>query len=238
MKTRMIPLCLLGFVLLAGCIRTSETPSGQTPLATPELVTPAPDPMMTLAQFATETALAEIGSPIPTETPPPFVAESFVTATWAPGDLGYGQIFGFVTDALTGAPLQFVTVICEQFSYSLEKCNARVTTDENGYYVFENVKFSEGNEFFLFFAASGYQPQIAQLQRVTTTNWQVSVALFTAYPIASDTPTPATLESIVTPMAVCTPPLCAIGTSEAYTCPSGECPGGCGVTCATYTPTP
>ena len=36
----------------------------------------------------------------------------------------------------------------------------------------------------------------------------------------------------------CTPPVCAIGTSETYHCPGGDCPGGCGTTCATYTPTP
>jgi hypothetical protein len=36
---------------------------------------------------------------------------------------------------------------------------------------------------------------------------------------------------------MCTPPACAIGTSEVYYC-SGECPGGCGTTCATFTPGP
>jgi hypothetical protein len=44
------------------------------------------------------------------------------------------------------------------------------------------------------------------------------------------TPTPEFL-----PM--CTPPLCAIGTSEVYYC-SATCPNGCGTTCATYTPAP
>ncbi len=38
-------------------------------------------------------------------------------------------------------------------------------------------------------------------------------------------------------MVVCTPPPCAIGTRETYYCP-GVCSGGCGTTCATYTPTP
>jgi len=51
-------------------------------------------------------------------------------------------------------------------------------------------------------------------------------------PTATPTNTP-----IITYMMVCTPPLCAIGTDEAYFCP-GNCPGGCGTTCATYTPTP
>ena len=35
---------------------------------------------------------------------------------------------------------------------------------------------------------------------------------------------------------VCTAPLCAIGTNEVHYCPV-SCPGGCGTTCATYTPT-
>jgi peptidoglycan hydrolase-like protein with peptidoglycan-binding domain len=33
---------------------------------------------------------------------------------------------------------------------------------------------------------------------------------------------------------MCTPPLCREG--EAYYCPSGDCPGGCGTGCATRTP--
>jgi poly-gamma-glutamate capsule biosynthesis protein CapA/YwtB (metallophosphatase superfamily) len=46
-----------------------------------------------------------------------------------------------------------------------------------------------------------------------------------------------TLTPTATFMAVCTPPRCAIGTTETYYCP-GVCPAGCGTTCATYTPTP
>ena len=37
-----------------------------------------------------------------------------------------------------------------------------------------------------------------------------------------------------TPAPVCTPPLCQ--ENESYYCPD-ECPGGCGTTCATHTPT-
>ncbi|MCB8986609.1 MAG: hypothetical protein H6661_02530 [Ardenticatenaceae bacterium] len=36
-----------------------------------------------------------------------------------------------------------------------------------------------------------------------------------------------------TPMLMCTPPACAA--NETYFC-SGDCPGGCGTTCATVTP--
>lgn len=48
----------------------------------------------------------------------------------------------------------------------------------------------------------------------------------------SETPLPG-----MTYLPMCTPPLCAIGTSEAYFCAS-SCPNGCGTTCATYTPSP
>jgi hypothetical protein len=50
--------------------------------------------------------------------------------------------------------------------------------------------------------------------------------------LATDTPT-------YTPQfyPMCTPPLCAIGTSEVYYC-SETCPNGCGTVCATFTPTP
>lgn len=36
------------------------------------------------------------------------------------------------------------------------------------------------------------------------------------------------------PAVMCTPPPCQTG--EAFFCPSGDCPGGCGTTCATHTP--
>jgi len=50
---------------------------------------------------------------------------------------------------------------------------------------------------------------------------------------ATATPIP-TATSLDTTQALCTPPPCAA--NEAYFC-TGECPGGCGTTCATYTPT-
>lgn len=50
----------------------------------------------------------------------------------------------------------------------------------------------------------------------------------TPTPPVSATPAPPT------PIIQCTPPLCAPG--EAYFCASGNCPGGCGTGCATFTP--
>lgn len=53
----------------------------------------------------------------------------------------------------------------------------------------------------------------------------------------AETPQPPTEQtsSAALPVIQCTPPPCAIGVNEVYFCP-GECPGGCGTTCATYTP--
>ena len=64
--------------------------------------------------------------------------------------------------------------------------------------------------------------------------WTPGIATTASSPIAERTSTAITSELISTPMIMCTPPLCAIGTSEVYYCRS-ECPGGCGTICATYT---
>ena len=55
----------------------------------------------------------------------------------------------------------------------------------------------------------------------------------TPTPTLTQTPTLPT----VTYYPMCTPPLCAIGTSEVYYC-AETCPNGCGTTCATFTPPP
>ena len=58
----------------------------------------------------------------------------------------------------------------------------------------------------------------------------------TAEPATAEVPptaVPPTEPATVTPMIMCTPPLCAA--NEVYYCP-GDCPGGCGTGCATLTP--
>jgi hypothetical protein len=62
----------------------------------------------------------------------------------------------------------------------------------------------------------------------------------TKAPFATRTTRPSdTIRPSDTPtyMPMCTPPLCAIGTSEVYYC-RDTCPNGCGTVCATYTPSP
>ena len=52
---------------------------------------------------------------------------------------------------------------------------------------------------------------------------------------AEPTPTASTGQPIAgeTPILMCTPPAC--GPGETHTCPSGDCPGGCGTVCAAPT---
>ena len=54
-------------------------------------------------------------------------------------------------------------------------------------------------------------------------------------PTPTLSPSPSRSPSL-TPMIMCTPPLC--WSDEAYTCGKTSCPGGCGTVCATKTPDP
>ena len=80
-------------------------------------------------------------------------------------------------------------------------------------------------------------PSLTPTFTSTTTNTLTFTPTFTRTftPTETSTPTP-TPTPIPTFMVECTPPPCAISTRETYYCP-GACPGGCGITCATYMPT-
>jgi hypothetical protein len=69
-------------------------------------------------------------------------------------------------------------------------------------------------------------PLTSTLLTTSTTPVLSTVEVLSASPIPSTTPTW---------QPVCTPPPCAA--NESYFC-TGECPGGCGTTCATHTPSP
>jgi carboxypeptidase family protein len=77
-----------------------------------------------------------------------------------PGDLGFGKIFGKVTDSVTGAPIAGANVKCEHFSYTSreeDRCNRSTTTDENGNFLFEDVFFHDTDTITLTVDAPGYQ---------------------------------------------------------------------------------
>jgi hypothetical protein len=174
------------------------------------------------------------------------------------GDLGWGDIQGKVTDSITHLPIVGAKITCQHFSVtSTAPCNASVLTGLDGKYIFPNVYFVDGDYFQLKVQAPGYIDQTVYVNTVRTPNPVVNVSLAviaTATPqIVCTQPACGPYEALVcdqgnciggcgfvcvTPVAICTPPLCAIGTNEVYTCSGTACPAGCGTTCATYTPAP
>jgi hypothetical protein len=181
-----------------------------------------------------------------------------VTSTFIAGDLGWGTIHGKVTDAITGAPIVGAKVTCWHYSYtSPALCNTSIITDKDGEFVFTDIYFHDTDHMQVKVESAGYITQTIDVNFFTIP-WLI--ADFSLVPaISSESPQkmctqPACgpYESLfcpqgncadgcgyvcATPAAICTPPLCAIGTSEVYYC-DGVCPGGCGTTCATFTPAP
>lgn len=200
-----------------------------------------PTPTRTFTSAATPTL----------ETPTP-------TATFLVGDLGWGQIYGKVTDATTGQPLAGATVTCSHFSYtSPATCNASTVSAQDGTYIFLDIFFHDTDRVRLEVRFQGYVTQTIDFDFFASPGLKSDFALVpgmdTEPPfIACTAPACGPYQSLfcpggdciggcglvcATPAAICTPPLCAIGTNEVYYC-SGTCPGGCGTTCATYTPAP
>lgn len=203
---------------------------------------------------------------LPTSTPEPIFTLAFTptldeatpTATYVVGDLGWGSIYGKVTDANTGLPIIGAKVICVHFSYtSPAMCNTSTLTDKDGVFTFPNIFFHDTDRIQLEVSIQGYVTQTLHVDFLTTPWLQSDFALVagsdSVTPIVACTaPVCGPYQALfcpsgdcaggcglicATPAAICTPPFCAIGTSEVYYCP-GTCPGGCGTVCATYTPTP
>jgi hypothetical protein len=206
----------------------------------------------TLTPSSTSTAdirnTATLGATI-TETPSPTV-----TSTYIPGDLGWGTIHGKVTDANTGAPIVGATVTCQHSSYTSNAlCNASVVTAEDGTYAFPESYFHDTDWLRLEIQAKGYVTQTLNINFLASPWLVADFALIPESPqVMCTQPSCRPYESLacpqgnctngcgyvcLTPAAICTPPVCAIGTSEVYYC-AGNCPGGCGTTCATFTPVP
>lgn len=164
-------------------------------------------------------------TPTPTHTATPTPA---ISTPLPAGDLGWGAVYGKVTDSATGAPIYHARITCEHHSFtSPSPCQGEALTDQDGNYYFINVYFHDTDTIRLQVIAAGYEPQEFKQTFFTQPDLVSDFALVQA----------ATIVTPPTPMMMCTPPLCAIGTSEVYYC-SGTCPGGCGTTCATFTPEP
>jgi len=78
------------------------------------------------------------------------------------GDLGWGQVHGLVTDAITDLPIQQALVVCEHSSYVSEipqRCTGGIETLADGSYVFDRIFFHDTDKIKLTITAEGYLPQ-------------------------------------------------------------------------------
>ena len=96
--------------------------------------------------------------------------ESTTSVPMNVGDLGWGVVHGFVTDAVTGKAISGATVACQHSSYtSPSPCTGSVVTSAVGLFLFERVFFHDTDTIKLTVTASGYQPQ-EYIQSSFTTN--------------------------------------------------------------------
>ena len=78
------------------------------------------------------------------------------------GDLGWGEVHGVVTDAVTGNAITGALVTCEHSSYTSTfpaKCSGSIETGIPGVYIFQRVFFHDTDTIKLTVTAAGYQPQ-------------------------------------------------------------------------------
>ncbi len=183
---------------------------------TPICAWPCPSDSLTLTAAMGSTLAA-----LPSNTPPPW-------ATIIPslGDLGWGSVYGKITNGVTNLPIEGATVKCEHFSStSPYLCNGLTTTNQDGLYAFTGVFFHDTDRIKLIVEAPGYRPLSFEQTFQTRPELHADLGLFP--PGAAPTFTP-------TPFIMCTPPACSQGV---LACGNPEgCPGGCGTVCLTPTP--
>jgi hypothetical protein len=76
------------------------------------------------------------------------------------GDLGWGEVHGLVTDAVTGKVIIGATVTCEHSSYtSPSRCSGSMETGIPGVYIFQKVFFHDTDTIKLTVSAPGYKSQ-------------------------------------------------------------------------------
>jgi hypothetical protein len=156
-------------------------------------------------------------------TPPPWA-----TIHPSVGDLGWGAVYGKITDGVSNLPINGATVKCEHFSStSPYLCNGITTTNSDGIYTFTTVFFHETDRIRLIVEAPGYAPLRFEQSSFARPEFHADLGLFRSPADGSLTPTP---------FIMCTPPACQGGQ---LTCgnPNG-CPGGCGTICIQATPAP
>jgi len=97
-----------------------------------------------------------------------------------PGDLGWGEIHGRVTDAITGQPIAGASVTCEHHSYTSTApalCSGSVATDADGSYVFGRVFFHDTDKINLIAQVPGYRSLRFERTAFTTNDMEANMSL-------------------------------------------------------------
>jgi len=141
--------------------------------------------------------------------------------TPAPGDLGWGEVHGRVTDTINGSPIAGATVDCTHRSnHPVRLCSGSVTTTKDGIFVFPHIFFTETDSIELSASHPLYGGDFIRQVFFSVPSLYINFSL----PVIDLTAHPC-----------CTAPAC--GDNEVLSCP-GVCTCGCGTTCVTKTPTP
>jgi len=101
----------------------------------------------------------------------------------SPGDLGWGEIHGVVTDAVTGNAIVGALVTCEHNSYTSTFpaiCSGSMETGIPGVYNFQRVLFHDTDTIKMTVTAPGYQPQEFTQSAFTTNDLTVNFSLVPA----------------------------------------------------------
>jgi len=127
------------------------------------------------ANAGSATAPTAVATSTPTTVPSPEV-----TFAPIPGDLGFGNVTGKVTDAVTGEPIVNATVSCEHYSYTsreADRCNRTTTTNQDGVFLFEKVFFHDTDNITLTVEAPGYQTEKVKQAFITLNYLEVNISL-------------------------------------------------------------
>jgi hypothetical protein len=109
------------------------------------------------------------------------VQTSSTGAISIPGQLGWGNVHGKITNVETGAPIAGAMVTCEHHSYTSVPpalCSGSVTTNADGAYVFEHVFFHDTDSINVNVQATGYESVGAGSVGFTINDMEANIALY------------------------------------------------------------